>query len=123
MLAFAESAIAGASPTNLLIAPFGASCVLLFSVPESPLTQPRNLLGGHLIGGSSGLCFRSLATGNSPYSWLAPGLACACTVLLMTLTNTIHPAGGATALVAVPTRDSGLVETGFIFLAVPLLLG
>jgi CBS-domain-containing membrane protein len=35
--------------TPLIMAPFGASCVLLFSVPASPLSQPANVIGGHLL--------------------------------------------------------------------------
>ena len=40
---------------NLLIAPFGASCVLVFAIPQSPLAQPRNVIGGHLIAPAAGL--------------------------------------------------------------------
>jgi hypothetical protein len=40
---------------NLLIAPFGASCVLVFAIPQSPLAQPRNVIGGHLISTAAGL--------------------------------------------------------------------
>ena len=35
--------------TLLLIAPFGASCVLVFALPQSPLAQPRNVIGGHRL--------------------------------------------------------------------------
>ncbi len=34
----------------LIAAPFGATAVLAFAVPDSPLAQPRNLIGGNLIG-------------------------------------------------------------------------
>ena len=40
---------------NVLIAPFGASCVLVFAIPQSPLAQPRNVIGGHLISTAAGL--------------------------------------------------------------------
>jgi CBS-domain-containing membrane protein len=40
---------------NLLIAPFGASCVLVFAIPQSPLAQPRNVIGGHLISAAARL--------------------------------------------------------------------
>lgn len=39
----------------LLIPPFGASSVLLFALPSSPLAQPRNVIGGHLVAASAGL--------------------------------------------------------------------
>lgn len=35
--------------TELLMAPFGASCVLAFGVWNAPLSQPRNIIGGHLL--------------------------------------------------------------------------
>jgi CBS-domain-containing membrane protein len=40
---------------KLLIAPFGASCVLVFAIPQSHLAQPRNVIGGHLISAGAGL--------------------------------------------------------------------
>lgn len=40
---------------TLLMAPFGASCVLLFSLPQSPLARPQNVLGGHLLAAAVGL--------------------------------------------------------------------
>lgn len=61
-----------------LIAPFGASVVLLFGHPDSPLTQPRNVVGGHLLGGVIGLTAGMLPTDLS-YAppWLVMALAVA----------------------------------------------
>src|SRR5438045_9304637 len=44
----------------LLIAPFGASCVLVFALPHSPLAQPRNVIGGHFISAFVGLAVLTL---------------------------------------------------------------
>src|SRR6266481_2473468 len=60
--------------TALLIAPFGASCVLVFALPNSPLAQPRNVIGGHLISTAIGLAVFA-ALGAQPVSLaLAVGL-------------------------------------------------
>ncbi len=97
----------------LLIGSFGASAVLLFGVTESPLSQPRNLIGGHLI--SAGVAVLVVAlVGSSPVTIaLAVGLS----MLLMHLTHTTHPPGGATALIGV----QGAATTSFI--VIPVLAG
>ncbi|TGK35477.1 HPP family protein [Leptospira gomenensis] len=79
----------------LIMAPFGASCVLLFGVPESPLSQPRNLIGGHLIASTIGLLFLN-SFGND---WYILGLAVATSIAIMQLTKTTHPPAGADPIV------------------------
>ena len=60
---------------NVLIAPFGASCVLVFAIPQSPLAQPRNVIGGHLISTAAGLSVFYLL-GQTPLAFaLGVGLA------------------------------------------------
>ncbi len=87
--------LAQVSQAPLVMAPFGASAVLLFGHPESPLTQPRNVLGGHCLGGVIGL-----ATGTwLGTSWPLMALAVATTIALMKATRTVHPPAGATAIV------------------------
>lgn len=97
----------------LLIGSFGASVVLLFGAAESPLAQPRNLVGGHLI--SAGVAVAVVAwVGTGPVAIaLAVGLA----TLLMYLTRTVHPPGGATALIGVQGH------AGLSFLIDPVLTG
>jgi CBS-domain-containing membrane protein len=81
----------------LLIGSFGASAVLLFGAAESPLAQPRNLLGGHLL--SAGVAVAIVAMGTT--GMYAVSLAVGISIFLMYLTRTIHPPGGATALIGV----------------------
>ncbi|MDA8429696.1 MAG: HPP family protein [Geobacteraceae bacterium] len=97
----------------LLIGSFGASAVLLFGATDSPLAQPRNLVGGHLV--SAGVAVVVVALfGSSPLTMaLGVGLA----IFVMNLTHTTHPPGGATALIGV----QGAVGPGFILL--PVLAG
>ncbi|MFZ5775972.1 MAG: HPP family protein [Thermodesulfobacteriota bacterium] len=82
----------------MLIGSFGASAVLLYGAPKSPLAQPRNLLGGHLLSALIGVASHQLF---APNLWLAAAIAVATAIAVMHLTKTLHPPGGATALIAV----------------------
>ena len=75
----------------LLVAPFGATFVLVFALPESPLVKPRNIIGGYLIATVTGLVFYQLL-GNTPVSL---GLAFGISFVLMQLTKTLHPPAGS----------------------------
>jgi len=82
---------------NVLIAPFGASCVLVFAIPQSPLAQPRNVIGGHMISTAAGLLVFYLL-GQTPLAFaLGVGLA----VTAMLLTGTVHPPAGADPIVVI----------------------
>lgn len=97
----------------LLIGSFGASAVMLFGAPDSPLAQPRNLIGGHLVSALISV-FLVAALGSSPWvAALAVGLA----IGGMHLTHTTHPPGGATALIGVQGHAT------WAFLLVPVLAG
>lgn len=61
----------------LVMAPFGASCVLLFSLPDSPLARPKNVLGGHLLTACVGLVIGLLPLPAEVQMALATGLAIA----------------------------------------------
>lgn len=104
---------ARAAVTPLIIAPFGASCVLLFAVPESPLAQPRNVIGGHILSSLVGLAALALL-GPSPVA-MAAGVGVA--IAAMRLTGTLHPPAGADPIVVVA---AGAV---WWFFAVPVAVG
>lgn len=97
----------------LIAAPFGAAAVLVFAVPNSPLAQPRNLIFGNLIGGVVSLLMVYLF-GSEP--WVM-ALSVATAIKVMQLTKTLHPPGGAVALVGV------MSEANLNFLFTPVLLG
>jgi CBS-domain-containing membrane protein len=97
----------------LIVAPFGASSVLLFGLPASPLAQPRNVIGGHLLSSTIGLAVLNLA-GHGP---LALGLGVGLAIAAMLLTRTTHPPAGADPLVVI------LTGAGWTFLALPILAG
>ncbi len=104
---------------SLMIGSFGASAVLLYGAPRSPLAQPRNLIGGHVVSAFIGVACWQLFH-NTPV--LAQALAVATAIALMHLTRTLHPPGGATALIA--TLGAPEIERlGFWFILMPALLG
>lgn len=82
---------------NLLVASMGATAVLLYGVMENQSAQPRNVIGGHVISAAVGCAFR-LALKDT--LWIAAPLAMALALLAMQLTRTVHPPGGATAIIA-----------------------
>jgi CBS-domain-containing membrane protein len=84
----------------LLMAPFGATSVLIFGVPDSPLAQPRNVIGGNLVAAVVSLTILHIF-GSSPW---AMGLAVATAIGMMQLTGTLHPPSGAVALVVMMTK-------------------
>ncbi|MGB3201437.1 MAG: HPP family protein, partial [Nodosilinea sp.] len=97
----------------LIAAPFGATAVLVFAVPESPLAQPRNVIGGCVVGALVCVVCVSLF-GTAP--WVM-ALAVATAIQLMQLTHTLHPPGGAVALVGVMSHAS------WDFVFTPVLTG
>ena len=116
LLAFSQSVFTG---WDLLIAPFGASAVLLFGVPESPLARPLNVIGGHVVTATIGLIFANYV-GVCPWSLaLATGLA----VTTMMVTSTIHPPAGANPILVMLSRpDWGFVIDPVLIGAVCLVL-
>jgi CBS-domain-containing membrane protein len=104
---------------SLLIGSFGASAVLLYGAVRSPLAQPRNLMGGHVLSAFIGVSAQ-LLLGGTP--WLAAAAAVSVAIAIMHLTRTLHPPGGATALIAVIGGDS-VHQLGYLYVLVPAALG
>ncbi len=99
----------------MIIGSFGASAVLIYGAIKSPLAQPRNLLGGHVISALIGVaCFKIVGD----QMWLASALAVATAIAIMHLTKTLHPPGGATALIAVIGSDQ-IHNLGYFYALVP----
>lgn len=76
------------------IVPFGASCVLLFAAPAAPFSQPRNVIGGHIISALVGLAIFAIFGRASHWTL---GLANGIAIGLMVATKTVHPPAGATS--------------------------
>ena len=104
---------------TLMIGSFGASAVLAYGAVRSPLAQPRNLVGGHMLSALVGVASWKLL---HPDPWLAQAVAVATAIALMHATKTLHPPGGATALIAVIGSDS-IHDLGFFYVLMPATLG
>ena len=103
----------------LVIGSFGASAVLIYGAIRSPLAQPRNLIGGHVLSALIGVtCYKLF----SSHMWLASALAVATAIAVMHATKTLHPPGGATSLIAV-TGSSKIHDLGYLYAIVPAGLG
>jgi CBS-domain-containing membrane protein len=104
---------------GLLIGSFGATAVLVYGAIRSPLAQPRNVLGGHVISALIGVCACQIF---GDAVWLAAAMAVSTAIAAMHLTRTLHPPGGATALIAVIGGDS-VHGLGYLYALVPVGLG
>ncbi|WP_419771234.1 MAG: HPP family protein [Candidatus Marinarcus sp.] len=104
---------------SLVIGSFGASAVLIYGAVHSPLAQPRNLIGGHILSAIVGVISFKLFSGNI---WFCSAFAVATSILVMQLTLTLHPPGGATALIAVIGSEQ-IHNLGFLYVLVPVASG
>lgn len=104
---------------TLIIGSFGASAVLIYGAIDSPLAQPRNLMGGHILSALVGVAAYQFFSGQM---WLAAPLAVATAIALMQLTDTLHPPGGATALIAVIGGES-IHQLGYSYALLPVATG
>lgn len=104
-----------ASALPLIVAPMGASAVLVFAVPTSPLAQPWPVMGGNVISAAVGVVCAQFIV--SPH-WAA-GCAVGLAILVMSLMRCLHPPGGAAALTAVIGGDV-ITSTGYAFALVPV---
>jgi CBS-domain-containing membrane protein len=97
----------------LLLAPFGASCVLVFGVPASPFARLRNVVGGYLVSASVGL--GAVAVLGPETAGMAAGVGLA--IMAMMATDTVHPPAGAVPIVVALSRP------GLSFLLAPVAAG
>lgn len=103
----------------MILGSFGASAVLIYGAIRSPLAQPRNLLGGHILSAVIGVTAFQWLGGQL---WLAAAVAVSLSIALMHLTKTLHPPGGATALIAVIGGES-VHNLGYLYVVTPVALG
>ncbi|MEC2076213.1 HPP family protein [Metabacillus fastidiosus] len=92
---FALIILTNITETAWLMASFGASCVLAFVAWNAPLSQPRNIIGGHFVSTLTGLVILHLI-GDEPW---AMGLAVGLAISFMILTKTTHPPAGADPII------------------------
>lgn len=119
IIAFLQSHLLTKQENIFLIGSFGASSVLVYGAIQSPLAQPRSLIGGHLISAFIGvLVYKCLPD----VIYLTAPLAVALSIVGMQVTKTLHPPGGATALIAVIGSEK-IKALGFLYVLSPVLTG
>lgn len=99
----------------VIVAPLGASAVLVFAVPASPLAQPWPVIGGNTISALIGVAIYHTV----PSQALAAGLAVGAAIAVMSLCRCLHPPGGAAALTAV-VGSEGIHAAGYAFALMPV---
>lgn len=125
---FNNTSVIQAHHPPVLIASFGASAVLEYNVIKSPLGQPRNALLGHTFSAIVGVAVTKLFLYHSDFDrlrWIAGSLACGLASAVMLLTNTVHPPGGASALLAAVMPEitaMGWYFVGLVMLGTALML-
>ncbi len=115
LLAWFTSRYFGGHAVPFLVASMGASAVLLFAAPHSPLAHPWSFAGGHLLSASMGITAAQLI----PDVTLAAAVAVGGAVLVMLAGRCLHPPGGATALFAVLGGEA-VTQAGYGLLLMPI---
>ncbi|KAH7101761.1 HPP family-domain-containing protein [Auriculariales sp. MPI-PUGE-AT-0066] len=107
-----------------IIAPFAASAVLCFGAIEAPFSQPRNLVGGHLLASIVGVSMHKLFAllprdKCEDLRWLSSSVSCALAIIGMDMLDVTHPPSGAIALLA--SSDDRIVAIGWLYIPVVLI--
>ncbi|KAI4760219.1 hypothetical protein E4T52_12590 [Aureobasidium sp. EXF-3400] len=101
----------------IMIASLGASAILDYNSIRTPLAQPRNAILGQTFSALTGVIIHKLFHLNSDWEdiqWVAGAVACAVSSAIMAMTNTVHPPGGATAVLA--TTNAEIIAMGWIYI-------
>jgi CBS-domain-containing membrane protein len=96
----------------------GASAILEYNAIRSPLGQPRNALLGHMFSAIIGVGISKLFQYHNDYEsvkWIAGAVACGTSSAVMLISGTIHPPGGASAVLA--ATDPVITAMGWYFVA------
>lgn len=104
---------------TMMIGSFGASAVLAYGAIDSPLAQPKNIIGGHILSALVGVTAFKLFGGNIEF---ASSVAVATSIAVMQITKTLHPPGGATALIAV-IGGTKIHSLGYLYAVLPSGIG
>ncbi|KAK6524349.1 hypothetical protein TWF281_011257 [Arthrobotrys megalospora] len=113
----------------IIIGSFGASAILEYGVIGSPLGQPRNCVLGHFLSAVCGVGVAKLFQLSSHFDdikWVAGAVAVGLSSAVMSITNTSHPPGGATALLAavdVSVARLGWYLLPYVLIGTTLMLG
>lgn len=119
LIAYLQTTFLTKEENIFLIGSFGASSVLIYGNIQSPLAQPRNLVGGHLVSALVGVTIAKIFPDTI---YLTAPLAVGFSIVLMQYTKTLHPPGGATALIAIIGSEK-IKTLGYLYVISPVLTG
>lgn len=115
MATFFTSTILEAEQVPMILASTGASAMLIFGLPHSPVSQPWNLVGGHLVSAMVGVaCYQGISN-----ELLAASTAIPMAMFLMHKLHCMHPPGGATAVTAVVGGEM-VHALGYAYVVMPV---
>ena len=104
-----------------ILASFGPTSMMIFVFPDAHFSQPKNVIGGHVISAFWGICTAQLVSLHLEAPWLAGPTAVGGAIILMLSTRLVHPPAAGTALLAaLGSRE--LQDMGFQFL-IPTSIG
>ncbi|KAL1304504.1 hypothetical protein AAFC00_003493 [Neodothiora populina] len=112
----------------VIIASLGASAILDFNAIRTPLAQPRNAFFGQTLSALVGVAIAKGFQRSSDFDnlqWIAGAVCCAVASIVMSITGTVHPPGGATAVLAATNAEiirMGWIYIPFIMLSSALML-
>ncbi len=104
-----------AEHTPMILASTGASAMLIFALPHAKVSQPWNLVGGHLVSAFVGVSCCILISNDV----LASSIAIPVAMIAMHVMRCLHPPGGATAVTAV-IGGPAVESLGYAFLIIPV---
>ena len=119
IIAFIQSLSFTKVENIFLIGSFGASSVLIYGAIQSPYSQPRNLIGGHLLSAFVGISVLKFCP---DIIWISAPLTVSTSIILMQYTKTLHPPGGATALIPIIGTEK-ITSLGYFYILSPVLTG
>jgi len=119
IIGFINSKYFTAHDNLFMIGSFGASSVLIYGAINSPLAQPRNLIGGHVVCAIIGVTIHKLIPSEL---WLSSAISVSLSIVAMQVTKTLHPPGGATALIA-NIGSAKIQSLGYVYVLSPVLSG
>lgn len=113
----------GGPGTMMLIASMGATAALAYGAPASPFSQPRNIIGGHVLSAMAGVTAYQVVVGllGLPL-WVAAPVAVGGGIVTMEQTGTLHPPSAATGLIAV-IGGSAIHDLGYWYAVMPCGVG
>lgn len=104
-----------------LLGSFGASAVLIYGAPQADFSQPRNILGGHVLSACVAVLLLKFC---SPFfsTELLCALSVSISIMVMHFSRTMHPPGGATALIYIMGNEH-IHSLGWLYPMTPIGLG